>query len=234
MGRKHLYGKSGKISLMIDGDNVSPKYIDIITDRLAVYSSVAMTLIYGNWNKNKSWPAIAQKYKFIIRPLPGNGKNSADMQLIIDAMDICHCRPEIGFFAIVTHDGDFAPLARRLRHHDRSLLIGMGTTNAATNFIKSVDTFIFLPDEPPLQKRLTQPDKQKLNNILTEAFKLSQVDKAGWVQVGTLGIVMRQVDPSFEPQCYGFSNLSKLLNSVSVLEPHRHPDGQLQYRFKVT
>ena len=107
-----------KIALLIDAENVSPKYIKIIFDEMSKYGVVTIKRIYGDWtnNSNASWKAqIAENALVTIQQFQNtNNKNSSDSALIIDAMDILYSK-DVDCFCIVSSDSDFTRLITRLR-----------------------------------------------------------------------------------------------------------------------
>lgn len=132
-----------KYALLIDADNISPKYIDIIMREAEVYGVASIRRIYGDWtNTSKSsWKEClldqslspVQQYSYT------SGKNSSDSAMIIDAMDILYGN-DIDGFIIVTSDSDFTRLAVRLRESGKRI-IGMGESKTPSSFIKACEQF---------------------------------------------------------------------------------------------
>ena len=132
-----------KYALLIDADNVSPKYLSIILDEAKSYGIVSIRRIYGDWTdaSKRSWKnrlvenslIPIQQYSYT------TGKNSSDSAMIIDAMDILYTASVDGFF-IVSSDSDFTRLAMRLREAGK-FVIGMGESKTPESFVKSVGEF---------------------------------------------------------------------------------------------
>ena len=107
-----------KYALLIDADNVSPKYMDLVLRETKTLGDVSIRRIYGDWTEigKHSWKECLlensltpiQQYSYT------TGKNASDSAMIIDAMDILYTR-EIDGFVIVSSDSDFTKLAMRLR-----------------------------------------------------------------------------------------------------------------------
>ena len=133
-----------KIALLIDAENVSPKYIKIIFDEMSKYGVVTIKRIYGDWtnNSNASWKAqIAENALVTIQQFQNtNNKNSSDSALIIDAMDILYSK-DVDCFCIVSSDSDFTRLITRLRE-DGKTVYGMGEKKSPKSIINSCDKFI--------------------------------------------------------------------------------------------
>ena len=134
------------IALLIDAENVSPKYIKAILDEVAVYGTPAYKRIYGDWTNNdmSAWKRVLLENN--LTPIQQfsytQGKNATDSAMIIDAMDILSAENVDGF-CLVSSDSDFTKLASRLRE-SRMFVIGMGETKTPTAFKAACDTFKYL------------------------------------------------------------------------------------------
>lgn len=134
------------IALLIDSDNVSPRYISGILSELSKYGKITIRRMYGDWSQDRlhSWMRCASRYSLtpIMQPNNTPGKNASDIGLIIDAMDILYTGDVQGF-CIVSSDGDFNKLATRLREAGK-FVIGMGEKKTPESFRVSCERFIFL------------------------------------------------------------------------------------------
>ena len=134
------------IALLIDAENVSPKYIKAIVDEVAVYGTPAYKRIYGDWTSNDmaNWKRVLLEHN--LTPIQQfsytQGKNASDSAMIIDAMDILYANNVDGF-CLVSSDSDFTKLASRLRE-SRMFVIGMGETKTPTAVKAACDTFKYL------------------------------------------------------------------------------------------
>lgn len=154
------------IALLIDAENISPKYIKVILDEVSMYGTPAYKRIYGDWTSIEmaSWKKVLNEHN--ISPMQQfsytQGKNASDSAMIIDAMDILYAKNVDGF-CIVSSDSDFTRLAARLRE-SRMFVIGMGESKTPTAFKSACDTFKYLDvllgmkQEP---KQTARPAKQK-------------------------------------------------------------------------
>ncbi len=134
------------IALLIDAENVSPKYIKTIIDEVSMYGTPAYKRIYGDWTAPDmaSWKKVLLEHN--LTPIQQfsytQGKNASDSAMIIDAMDILYARNVDGF-CLVSSDSDFTRLAARLRE-SRMSVIGMGESKTPTAFKSACDTFKYL------------------------------------------------------------------------------------------
>ena len=134
------------LAVLVDAENVSPKYINIIFDEASNYGITTYRRIYGDWTstRNNGWKSILlnnsitpiQQYSYT------DGKNSSDSAMIIDAMDILYTSNVDGFI-IVSSDSDFTRLASRLRESGMTV-IGMGESKTPGAFISACNSFKYL------------------------------------------------------------------------------------------
>ena len=135
-----------RYAVLIDAENVSPKYIQIIFDEVSNYGLTTYRRIYGDWtsNENSGWKSTLldasitpiQQYTYT------SGKNASDSALIIDAMDILYTMSVDGF-VLVSSDSDFTRLASRLRESGMHV-IGMGESKTPSAFIAACNSFKYL------------------------------------------------------------------------------------------
>lgn len=135
-----------KIALLIDSDNISPKYMDTLFDELKSVGVVTIKRIYGDWTRDnaKCWKSVLPDYA--LTPMQQyaytTGKNSTDSAMIIDAMDLLYREP-LDVFCLATSDSDFTRLAARLRESGKQV-IGMGEQKTPKAFINACNSFRFL------------------------------------------------------------------------------------------
>ncbi len=135
-----------KFALLIDVDNVSPKYLDVMLSEAKSYGTVSVRRAYGDWTdiQKRSWKRLLldasiipiQQYSYTF------GKNASDSSMIIDAMDILYT-DNVDGFVIVSSDSDFTRLAMRLREAGK-MVIGMGESKTPRAFVRSCEEFKYL------------------------------------------------------------------------------------------
>ena len=134
------------IALLIDAENISYKYIDTIFDELKEYGNVTIRKLYGDLSKEQTKPWVEPVQKYAIIPVQqyqnSVGKNSSDMALVIDAMDILYNNP-VDIFCIASSDSDFTRLASRIRQEGK-MVIGMGESKASQPLVNAFDKFQYL------------------------------------------------------------------------------------------
>jgi hypothetical protein len=150
------------IALLIDSDNVSPRYISGILSELSKYGKITIRRMYGDWSQDRlhTWMKCSSRFSLtpVMQPNNTPGKNASDIGLIIDAMDILYTGDVQGF-CLVSSDGDFNKLATRLREAGK-FVIGMGEKKTPESFRASCERFIFLDvieSEDPTARRRPDP-----------------------------------------------------------------------------
>ena len=139
-------GRDPRFAILIDADNVSEKYVQIVLDEVATFGVATYKRIYGDWTSPRlgSWKTCLldnsitpiQQYSYTY------GKNATDSAMIIDAMDILYSGTVDGF-AIVSSDSDFTRLVARLREGGMQV-IGMGEQKTPKPFIAACNQFKYL------------------------------------------------------------------------------------------
>lgn len=144
-----------RIAVMVDGDNVSPVHAQFILTEAAKLGRVDVARVYASGARPTDWFAMAG-YRAVHS---GSGKNSTDLLLCIDAMELALCN---GFetFVVAASDGDFSHLAHRLR--ERGLhVVGMGEEKAPNVFRLACSAFTVLKQIVPATKKVAKPNAVK-------------------------------------------------------------------------
>lgn len=137
---------SERIALLIDAENISVQYIDVVLKELKQYGDITVQRMYGDFS-TKSMAEWAKKgLEYAIVPIHQarytSSKNASDIMLVIDAMDILF-QGNTDIFCLVSSDSDFTRLASRLREGGKKV-IGMGKSNASKTFINACNEYKFL------------------------------------------------------------------------------------------
>ena len=135
-----------RIAVLIDAENISSKYVDVILREANNLGNVIYRRIYGNWTSPNmaSWKKVVLENALhpIQQYSSTTGKNSSDSALIIDAMDLLY-QNRIDAFCLVSSDSDFTRLAARLRESEMFVL-GMGEKKTPRSFISACNKFAYL------------------------------------------------------------------------------------------
>ncbi len=214
---------NARIAVLIDADNTSKKYVEVLIEEIAKYGTPTVKRAYGDWTSNhlNGWKselnrnAIVPVQQFAYT----QGKNSTDSLLIIEAMDLLYTGNLDGF-AIVSSDSDFTSLATRLREAGKAVY-GLGQRKTPEPFRTACTRFIFLEvlgkDEPAADTAAATEALPDLRRLLTSAINATSQDD-GWAHLGSLGNYLSNTQSSFDPRNYGFGRLITLLRDQDYLD----------------
>ena len=228
--------ETGRVfALLIDADNVSPKYISAVIEEMTTkYGSLSYRRIYGDFTetRKKSWKEVLrdnsitpiQQYENTV------GKNSTDSALIIDAMDILYTGRVDGF-CLVSSDGDFTRLASRLRESQMYVVV-MGEEKTPRAIRMACDKFITLENlleqdevltkKSGKEKQSTSKKQQVLSRdkIVKAMIDVisSNDDNGRATHLGELGSKIDARYPDFDTRDYGYSTLSKMIEELEGFE----------------
>src|SRR6187551_452765 len=120
-----------------------------VLERLLAKGSIVVKKAYCDWERYKEFKTAMHAASFELIEIPHvrqSGKNSADIRMVVDALDLCYTKGHVDTFVIVSGDSDFSPLVSKLRENDKTV-IGMGVKNSTSNlFISNCDEFIYYDD----------------------------------------------------------------------------------------
>ena len=203
------------MALLIDGDNAQPSLIEPILAEAVKYGTTAIRRIYGDWTapEMSGWKAALQGHAF--QPEQQfrytTGKNATDSALIIDAMDLLHSG-RIDGFCIVSSDSDFTRLATRIREHGL-FVMGIGEPKTPKAFVNACDVFVHTTNLTTEQKTgEAHEENDGWTKVVRQAVSAAARED-GWAFLGTVGSLVRKLDPAFDPRSFGHRQLSALVKS---------------------
>ena len=243
------------LALFCDFENVAlgvrdeklPKFdIALVLERLLVKGNVVVKKAYCDWERFKEQKPIMHDAAFELIEIPHtrqSGKNSADIRMVVDALDLCYTKDHIDTFVIISGDSDFSPLVSKLRENAK-VVIGVGVKNSTSDLLMSnCDEFIFYDDlvkaRTSQSKRRKTPKKkiasQKAASPAEDKKVESDAGDAGdegfdWVLDtaealiaergdGVWGSMVKQTlkrrKPGFSETAYGFRSFNELLEEAS-------------------
>ncbi len=127
-----------------------------VLERLLVKGSIVVKKAYCDWERYKEHKRAMHESAFEMIEIPHvrqGGKNSADIRMVVDALDLCYTKSHVDTFVIVSGDSDFSPLVSKLRENNKTV-IGVGVKNSTGDiFISNCDEFIFYDDLVREQQR---------------------------------------------------------------------------------
>ena len=145
-----------------------------VLERLLLKGSIVVKKAYCDWERYKTFKAAMHEAAFELIEIPHvrqSGKNSADIRMVVDALDLCYTKAHVGTFVIVSGDSDFSPLVSKLRENDKEV-IGVGVKQSSSDLlINSCDEFIYYDD-------LVREDKSKARRARKKPVRSKQAAKA--------------------------------------------------------
>jgi len=120
-----------------------------VLERLLLKGSIVVKKAYCDWERYKDLRASMHHAGFELIEIPHvkqSGKNSADIRMVVDALDLCYTKPHVDTFVIISGDSDFSPLVSKLRENNKGV-IGVGVKNSTSDLlIANCDEFIYYDD----------------------------------------------------------------------------------------
>jgi len=188
---------SYNLALFCDFENVAlgvrdakiPKFdIRLVLERLLLKGSIVAKKAYCDWDRYKEFKATMHEAAFELIEIPHarqSGKNSADIRMVVDALDLCYTKEHINTFVIISGDSDFSPLVSKLRENAKTV-IGVGVKNSTSDLLmNNCDEFIFYDDlvraSDSTESRRKTPTKKKPAKTaapVAQAAKVATADDA--------------------------------------------------------
>ena len=211
-----------RIALLIDGDNISAKYLNSILDELTEVGVVNIKRIYGDWTRPEMHSWGKELLNRSITPMQQfnnvSGKNATDSALIIDAMDILYNK-DVDAFAIVSSDSDFTRLASRLAESGKTV-IGMGEAKTPDSFRNACTRFVSLENlhsshgDIPTKSDLTQ---RGVEHVIAKTIRDNE-NSGKATSLAEVGNRLRKKYPDFDVRSFGYSYLSTFIEDMPRFE----------------
>ena len=138
--------------------------IGLVLERLLLKGSIVVKKAYCDWERYKEFKGGMHEASFELIEIPHvrmSGKNSADIRMVVDALDLCYTKSHVDTFVIISGDSDFSPLVSKLRENNKTV-IAVGVKNSTSNLlIANCDEFIFYDDLVREQKGKTKRAEPK-------------------------------------------------------------------------
>ena len=160
-----LYCDFENIALGVRDANFARFEIEEILERLLVKGNIVVKKAYCDWERYKDFKQSMHEASFELIEIPHvrqSGKNSADIRMVVDALDLCYTKSHVDTFVIISGDSDFSPLVSKLRENNK-VVIGVGVKNSTSDLlIANCDEFIYYDDLVRTADR-RKPRKKKTN-----------------------------------------------------------------------
>jgi uncharacterized protein (TIGR00288 family) len=208
-----------------------------VLERLLLKGSIVVKKAYCDWDRYKGFKASMHEASFELIEIPHvrqSGKNSADIRLVVDALDLCYTKSHVDTFVIISGDSDFSPLVSKLRENAKKV-IGVGVRNSTSDLlVANCDEFIFYDDlvreqqrafarrEAREAKRASEP-KQEMEARKSQAIAMtvetfealaSERGESGKIWASVLKSAIKRRKPGFSETQYGFKAFGNLLDEA--------------------
>ncbi|MDH3641849.1 MAG: NYN domain-containing protein [Gammaproteobacteria bacterium] len=213
------------LALFCDFENVAlgvrdAKYakfdIQLVLERLLLKGSIVMKKAYCDWDRYKEFKPGMHEAAFELIEIPHtrqSGKNSADIRMVVDALDLCYTKEHMDTFVIISGDSDFSPLVSKLRENAKTV-IGVGVKNSTSDLlISNCDEFIYYDD----LVRDLQSSKKRRSQKKSTPKKAASAQKAG--TAGTKGT--KKAEPAKQDEDRSDEAIGLVLDTAEALYAER-------------
>ena len=233
------------VALGVRDANYEKFDIKPVLERLLLKGSIVVKKAYCDWDRYKGFKATMHEANFELIEIPHvrqSGKNSADIRLVVDALDLCYTKSHVNTFVIISGDSDFSPLVSKLRENAKQV-IGVGVKQSTSDLlVANCDEFIFYddlvrevkraaakrderktqpaarrsPDEGNRRKEELEARKAQAIELVVEMFDalVSERGDSGKIWASLLKDTLKRRRPDFNETYYGFRTFGNLLEEA--------------------
>ena len=242
------------VALGVREANYAEFEIKKVLERLLLKGNIVVKKAYCDWERYKTFKKAMHEAAFELIEIPHvrqSGKNSADIRMVVDALDLCYTKSHVDTFVIISGDSDFSPLVSKLRENDK-IVIGIGVKKSSSDLlVANCDEFIYYDDlvrekaEKQSKKKTAKPKsaaavaatpesdrKQQALDLVMETIEALFAERSAeekiWGSMVKQALKRRQ--PGFSEAYYGFRSFGKLLDEAEArklltLEPDEKSGG---------
>jgi uncharacterized LabA/DUF88 family protein len=236
--------KAPRLAVLIDAENASARIAEALFSEIATLGEASARRIYGDFASPQiaGWTRVLAR--FAIQPQQNfantKGKNSGDIALVIDAMDLLHSGRFDGF-CLVSSDADFTRLAARIREEGVDVY-GFGEQKTPESFRQACTRFIYTENliapvpvdagakSPVAEAPATKRKPSEAARLIAAIIADMDEDGDGWVAVGGIGNLLRNAHPDFDQRTYGYAKLSDLIRATGRFEVETGERGAMRIR----
>jgi uncharacterized protein (TIGR00288 family) len=218
--------------------------ISKVLERLLLKGSIVVKKAYCDWERYKEFKAVMHEAAFELIEIPHvrqSGKNSADIRMVVDALDLCYTKSHVDTFVIVSGDSDFSPLVSKLRENNKVVIV-VGVKNSSSDLlISNCDEFIYYDDLVSEKKKKKKSSRKTPGAATKGSVPAAKKDKeAEALTQEALDLLMETLEalaeergseekiwgsmvkqtlkrrrPGFNESYYGFHSFSRLLDEAA-------------------
>ncbi|MGE3391014.1 MAG: NYN domain-containing protein [Gammaproteobacteria bacterium] len=213
-----------------------------VLERLLLKGNIVVKKAYCDWERYKEFKTAMHEAAFELIEIPHvriSGKNSADIRMVVDALDLCYTKSHVDTFVIISGDSDFSPLVSKLRENNKTV-IGVGIKSSSSDLlISNCDEFIYYDDLVRVEKQRrprrkaapaasataaattpaipTEQDKaQEALDIVMETVEALFAERGAEEKIwgSMVKQTLKRRQPGFNESYYGFKSFSRLLDEA--------------------
>jgi uncharacterized protein (TIGR00288 family) len=222
------------LALFLDFDNLALGardsrqrfQVNLLLQRLLEKGKIIVKKSYADWSHHKEYMSDLHEAGIELIEIPSpkmSGKNSADIRMVVDAMELCHGKAHIDTFVIASGDSDFSPLVSKLRENNKAV-IGVGMRNSTSHLLVALcDEFIFYDDlikepSPAPSETLEQvpEDKRQVFDFLLRTTRALMREGRETLYSSLIKDAMKRKRPDFNQTHYGYSTFGDLLEDAKA------------------
>src|SRR5437868_7802424 len=226
-----MHNGGNALAVFIDFENLALGFqgrrdrfeIDRVLERLVEKGKIVCKKAYADWSRFASFTAPLHEAAIELIEIPRraqSGKNSADIRLCVDAMDLAYSKEHINTFVVVSGDSDFSPLVSKLKELGKHV-IGLGMQESTSDLLRdNCDEFIYYEDlgqapalTPALDTGLPEA-KRKAFALLLEALLALRRENKDVLWSSMIKDTMKRKKPSFNEAYHGYRTFSELLEDA--------------------
>ena len=199
--------------------------MSLVLQRLLDKGQIIVKKAYADWERFKGARRALHETGFELIEIPHvsySGKNSADIRMVVDALDLCFTKPHVDVFVAITGDSDFSPLVGKLRENNKRV-IGLGVkTSTSRLLVESCDEFIYYDDLVRKKKKKPKTKKKPARkkdddrraealDLVVETIEALLADRDAPLPGSLVKQTLKRKQPTFSESFHGYRNFSQLL-----------------------
>ena len=225
-----------KLALFIDLENIAIGVRDAklksfeisrVLERLVEKGKIIVKRAYADWSSYRDFKRPFHEAGIELIDIPQrrySGKNSADIKMVVDAIDLSYSKEHVNYFAVVSGDSDFVPLVSKLKENDKTV-IGVGVKNSTSDLLASnCDEFIFYDDlvkqvhRTPRRMGELPKKQQECFQLVLDAIEALERENKEVIWGSMVKQTIKRKRPSFSESAYGYSRFNELLEDAAKAE----------------
>ena len=230
--------------------------IQKVLERLLLKGQIVVKKAYCDFERYKEFKRDLHEAAFELIEIPHvrqSGKNSADIRMVVDALDLCYTKSHVDTFVVISGDSDFSPLVSKLRENAKTV-VGVGVKNSTSDlFIRNCDEFLYYDDLVRLERSKARqrgkpagpaataeesenkgPSLDKALDLIAETLEAisEERDQDECIWGSMIKQAIKRRNPGFHERAYGFRSFNDLLleaqkRGLLTLEPDEKSGGYL-------